>query len=279
MNELKFRQKLLSDPNSLDEDMLAFLARHPEQAQSVKRARQFDQILEEIFDVEPPEGLKERILLKNSYERVEEEKVAEDSEVAESSTNSGGSAAIPAPKRVTVIPAPDTESKLVSSWFRMPSLMAASVFALALLFSGSWYYSYQNRTLDGQDYIAHIIKHIEADPELMTAYKVPETPHEMQSLFAKVGAQLQKPIESMSYAGECDVEGQKGLHIVMQDKEGPVTIIVMPGNRLTAMEAFQASGYHGELIPVKGGVVAIVANSMEQIALAQMRFFQAVRFV
>ncbi|WP_319380911.1 DUF3379 family protein [Thiomicrorhabdus sp.] len=277
MNELKFRQKLLSDPNALDDEMLAFLAQHPEQAQSVKRVRQFDQVLEELFDVEPPEGLKERILLKNSYELVEAaQKSSQESSTVESTPETDSA---PAFKGVTVMPEKREEVRRLSWIMRFPSLMAASVFALALLVGGSLYYSHQHRTLDGQDYITHIIKHIEADPELMTAYKVPENPHEIQALFSKVGAQLQKPIESMSYAGECDVEGQKGLHIVMQDEQGPVTIIVMPGNRLSAMQAFQSSGYHGELIPVKGGVVAIVANSMEQIALAQLRFFQAVRFV
>ena len=57
-----------------------------------------------------------------------------------------------------------------------------------------------------------------------------------------------------------------------------MTVIVMPGHQLEAMQAFNSSGYHGELIPVKGGVVAIVANGMEQLALAQIRFFNAVRF-
>ena len=83
----------------------------------------------------------------------------------------------------------------------------------------------------------------------------------------------------MSYAGECVVNGQTGLHVVMQSETGPVTVIVMPGQQLAAMEAFESSGYQGELLPVKGGVVAIVANTMEQVAFAHMRFFKAVKFV
>ena len=100
----------------------------------------------------------------------------------------------------------------------------------------------------------------------------------MQALFATVGAHLQQPIEQMSYAGECVVKGQKGLHIVIQEAQGPVTVIVMPGQQIEAMQAFESSGYHGELIPIKGGVVAIVANNMQQLALTQIRFFKAVRF-
>ena len=82
----------------------------------------------------------------------------------------------------------------------------------------------------------------------------------------------------MSYAGMCVVEGQEGLHIVMQQDGEPVTIIVMPGQQMEAITAFNKSGYQGQLIPVKGGVVAIVANTQEQLALAQIRFFKAVKF-
>jgi len=51
----------------------------------------------------------------------------------------------------------------------------------------------------------------------------------------------------------------------------------MPGQQLTAMEAFEASGYQGELLPVKGGIVAIMGKGRKQVALAHMRFFKAVR--
>jgi hypothetical protein len=155
--------------------------------------------------------------------------------------------------------------------------MAASVMAFAIVFGG-WQYSHQLPAFSPEATVNHIIAHIQEDPSLMTAVKLPNSEQELQQLFASVGAQLSKPVEGMSYAGICDVEGQKGLHIVMQEQGHPVTIIVMPGHKVAAIQAFNKSNYKGELIPVHGGVVAIVANIMQQVAMAQMRFFKAVKF-
>ena len=82
----------------------------------------------------------------------------------------------------------------------------------------------------------------------------------------------------MTYAGPCEINGQRGLHVVIQEEGGPVTVIVLPGNYLDVMHAFRQDGFVGRMIPVNGAVVAIVGTTELQIAMAQMRFFKAVQF-
>jgi len=264
MNEMNFRTKLLTHPHVLDQDMLAYLEENPDKKQAVQQVREFDQTVSEVLDVEIPEGLHARILLNQSYQQQEEESVNQSSLTADVVSIKKASS--------------ETKTGIAKTGFASWSLGVAASFLVVAVTLGLWQNTQHSVVMSGEAMVSHIIEHIEEDPSLMTAVKLPSSEQEMQNLFSSVGAQLSKPVEGMSYAGMCVVEGQEGLHIVMQDKGEPVTIIVMPGHQIEAMEAFNASGYQGELIPVKGGVVAIVANTMEQVALAQIRFFQAVKF-
>jgi hypothetical protein len=274
MNDLIFRKQLQVNPQHLEAELLAYLEEYPAQKQVVKRVRKFEKQIEEVLDVEVPEGLHARILLNQSYQDYKGG--------IESSAESTAPVEI---KEALVDEHPEVKAdksppfwsmRKRISWIGL-SAMAASLMVVAVSIS-LWQAPATFKQVNGSEMVTHILDHIGEDPTLMTAIKLPKTETDMQALFAKVGAHLNQPIEQMSYAGECVVEGQKGLHIVMQDAQGPVTVIVMPGQQLEAMQAFEASGYHGELIPIKGGVVAIVANTMEQVALAQIRFFEAVRF-
>lgn len=268
MNEMTFRTKLLTDPQNLDQEMLAFLEQNPDKKKAVKQAREFDQAIANALDVDIPEGLQARILLNQSYQQTDE--FENPAAVVTDGVLSLEAESNQANKSSAVV-------WLIRPFSNWKGGLAASVVVFALLF-GVLQNTHHNPLLTGEAMVDHILEHIAHDPTLMTAVKLPESDKEMNELFATVGAQLQKPVEGMSYAGICDVEGQEGLHIVMQENGQPVTIIVMPGHQMTATEAFHKSGYHGELIPVNGGVVAIVANTMEQVALAQVRFFKAVKF-
>jgi len=273
MNEMTFRTKLLTHPQILDNEMIEYLEAYPEKKSLVQNAREFDQTISDALDVDVPEGLHARILLNQSYQQ----NLDAGSENVEQADKD-----IMGIDNVTVLETSVSNGTktgwvnnvLFGSW-KMG--LAASVMGVAILL-GVWQNSQHITPLSGEATIDHIIAHIEHDPSLMTAVKLPNSEQELQQLFANVGAQLSKPVEGMSYAGMCDVEGQQGLHIVMQEQGQPVTIIVMPGQQVEAMQAFHKSGYQGEILPVKGGVVAIVANSMEQVALAQIRFFKAVKF-
>lgn len=275
MNDLMFRKQLQVNPQQLDAEVLAYLEEHPAQKQVVQRVRKFEKQIKEALEIEVPEGLHARILLNQSYQD------------AKTDIESGSEYSTESAEHIAVVAddKPDTKSdKLVRFWkservISWPGLsaMAASLMIVAVSIT-LWQAPDELKQVSGPDMVAHILEHIGEDPTLMTAIKLPKTEADIQALFATVGANLQQPIDQMSYAGECVVKGQKGLHIVIQEEQGPVTVIVMAGQQIDAMQAFEASGYHGELIPIKGGVVAIVANNMEQLALAQIRFFKAVRF-
>ena len=211
MNDLAFRKQLQINPQQLDEEILAYLEQHPQQKKVVQRVRNFDTQIKETLNIEVPEGLHARILLNQSYQDAKAS-IAEDSsndaEVSESKPQSNPKREARADKVVHF-----WNSERIVSWAGL-SGMAASLMILAVSIS-LWQSPTDLKPINGPDMVAHILEHIEHDPTLMTAIKLPKTEADMQALFATVGASLHQPIEQMSYAGECVVEGQAGLHIVM----------------------------------------------------------------
>lgn len=257
MNDLLFQRQLQSDPHLLSDEMLAYLDTKPELKKMVKKTRDFDEQIVEALDVDVPEGLEARILLNQSYQDAD-------------NTDETISLETPKSNVIAIKPA-------INSWWAFGSMAASMLvvsFSMAL-----WLGPTNLEKISANDVVAHVLHHVEEDPTLMTAFKAPTDQQDLQKLFLAVGASLNEPIDQMSYAGECIVKGQKGLHVVMQGEQGPVTVIVLPGQQLDSMIAFESSGFQGELLPVKGGVVAIIGNSMEQLSEAHMRFFKSVKFV
>lgn len=251
MNDLEFRQKLLQNPKHLDKNMVMYLEAYPEQKNWVKNLLEMEEQLHQTLEIDVPDDLHDRILMKNAFQYPVQNEV--------------------------------------SSWQKASAFVgsfAASVMVLAMVV---WFWQAPLNSTPAllaqtapqnalsQSIVNHIIEHAQEAPEVMTEYSKYDD-SELHKLFTKVGATLNKPIDFMSFAGECDVDGHKGLHLVLQEEAGPVTIIVIPGQHMDAMLAFQNSGFEGQMIPVKGAVVAVVGHSYEQLARAQMQFFKAVVF-
>ncbi len=251
LNEVTFLHRLHQNPAVVDEEMMVFLKEHPSKLETVKQAKEFDKQLVDVMSLIPPEGLADRIIVKNCF-----------------------------------------SNQMVNNpnWFSGFAMLAS----LFLVVSISWWAWQSNiaqvssrdklsivASLDNNmssSIVAHIIEHVAQHPEIMTTKPLAVNDVELQKIFNFVGASLSKPIETMSYAGACVVDGKQGLHVVIQEKTGPVTVIVLPGKHLEVMQPFNEDGFIGNLIPVKGAVVAIVGKSEIQVVMAQASFFKAVKF-
>lgn len=251
MDEVSFLHKLNQNPLSLDDKMMDFLENNPEKLATVEEAKAFDQQLIELLTVDPPEGLADKIIVRNGF---------------------------------------STKAANDNNWFSSLSMVAASFLVVVV---GFWAWQSNERSLlpvaEPSQYaevspqmnhkmLQHILEHTVEEATTMPASQLAVNDVNLQRVFDFVGATLHKSIDSMSYAGQCDVDGKLGLHVVIQEKTGPVTVIVMPGEKLAVIESFKLNGYVGNIIPVRGAVVAIIGKTDVEVAMAQMHFFKAVKF-
>lgn len=64
------------------------------------------------------------------------------------------------------------------------------------------------------------------------------------------------------YANSCYLRGRQVPHLVVQTEGGPVTVLVLKGERVKARRPFDEGGFRGVLLPVPegGGAIAVLAR-------------------
>ena len=67
----------------------------------------------------------------------------------------------------------------------------------------------------------------------------------------------------ITYAQTCEINGRDVPHLVMQGENGPVVIILMPEEKVTAALPFGNGDVQGVILPVGSGSIAIVGSPGE----------------
>lgn len=81
----------------------------------------------------------------------------------------------------------------------------------------------------------------------------------------------------ISYAMSCEINGNTIPHLVVQGKYGPVTILILPEEPIEAAIALDNADYHGSIIPVGDGSVAIIGRKGESIDEIREKVGSAIR--
>jgi Protein of unknown function (DUF3379) len=109
---------------------------------------------------------------------------------------------------------------------------------------------------------AEVIRHIEHEPESWVQTQ-PVSVAAVDSILQENGLVL-RPVMGLApvvYASRCDFRGHRVAHLVVTTESGPVTLMVLPHERVRVAERFESDGYRGVLVPVRGGSIALVSHS------------------
>lgn len=68
------------------------------------------------------------------------------------------------------------------------------------------------------------------------------------------------PGAAVTYAHSCWFRGQFVPHLVVQSASGPVTVMILPGEKVARQERFVEAPYSGIIAPVDGGAVAVLSR-------------------
>jgi hypothetical protein len=83
------------------------------------------------------------------------------------------------------------------------------------------------------------------------------------ALFEQLGGELMADPGPVRFAGLCVIRGNEGAHLVLKGRRGPVTLLFMPGERLTAAQEIRSEGLHGWILPTEYGSLAVVGEPGE----------------
>jgi len=132
--------------------------------------------------------------------------------------------------------------------------LAASV-ATALVVGGVLWLSRPPTSL-----AAEIVTHVEGEPHSWEKTE-PLTSANLAALLRKSGVNLGSDMQPVVYASSCWFRGHYVPHMVVSTQDGPVTVMILLHEQVTAAQQFSEAGYSGLLVPAPTGSVAVLSRT------------------
>jgi len=73
----------------------------------------------------------------------------------------------------------------------------------------------------------------------------------------------------ITYAQSCIINGKEVPHLVIQGKNGPVTVLLMPDEMVDGAVKIEGESINGVILPVGNGSIAIIGEEDERLDIIQ----------
>lgn len=232
----EFRQALDSDPGADFPGRSAHAAECPDCARYAAESAVFERRLAAAMAVEVPDF---------SIELPEEEDRA-DNVVALDRRRHGGDAHR-------------------SRWRALPAWAGVAA-ALVLAVAVTLQFGDGSQELAPSVLAAEVIEHMEHEPysRVVSDDAVPGA--ELGRVLAPAVSRLDTgQVGLVTYARTCPINGREVPHLVVQGADGPVTLLLMAEEKLDAPVPLEGDGFHGVILPVGDGSIAVVGEQGQSV--------------
>ncbi len=120
--------------------------------------------------------------------------------------------------------------------------------------------------------IDHVHKHVVSAVD--AEYPIPK--QAVMAAFADRGVKLASVPDGVNYIQECPAGRYKSLHMVMPERDGPVTVVYVVDKPSTRTTDFNQDGLRGREVPVGAGSLVMLAKDDEGFDLIESQWKQAI---
>ena len=114
--------------------------------------------------------------------------------------------------------------------------------------------------------VAELLEHMTHEREQMRVKTTPASTATVRYVTSQAGSDVDQDIGLISYARSCVVNGETIPHLVLQGKNGPITLLIMPNEPVGKTIPFEDEDFHGAIVPVgETGSVAIIGRRGESL--------------
>ena len=217
MDDLEFRRKVFSDPNSQDPDFLAAVSEDQGRQNTLNDLKALDDKLFNAMNVEVPDRLAEKLILRQQLKQHRVQK-------------------------------------------RRAGFMLAMAASVAFV-AGIAFTLLRNAPVDLAE---HAIAHVYHEGDAMfTTQNISyeQVNKQLVSLVNMKGAHFTQQPGEVFYSTYCDFQGVRSLHLVMQGKQGKVTLFIVPEEKRMFMEkTFADKNYKGMTFKKDGAYMVLVGE-------------------
>lgn len=133
-------------------------------------------------------------------------------------------------------------------------------------------------TLDSSLLNQQVINHMNNDTHALNVHMdVPKTA--IDTMLASYGGRFKGPIGKVTYLGHCIIGDQTGLHLVLNTRQGLVTIMILPNQTINSEHSLTYGNYQSVVYPSKKGSIAIIAEHPAAIRETQLTINQNLNWI
>ena len=82
---------------------------------------------------------------------------------------------------------------------------------------------------------------------------------------------IQQSVQPINYAGTCKIRNSRGAHVILEGETAPVTVLFMPGEYVPDRKTISDDRFHGLILPIQNGSMAIISDHKENLQLYEQQ--------
>ncbi|NIL93921.1 MAG: DUF3379 family protein [Woeseiaceae bacterium] len=110
-----------------------------------------------------------------------------------------------------------------------------------------------------------LLAHIDHEPYALRVTDVPVSDTRLESVVPAAVARLDHSAGLITYAQSCRINGRDVPHLVIQGERGPVTLLLMPDEKVQGPQSVTGESVNGIILPVGNGSIAIFGERDENL--------------
>ena len=110
-----------------------------------------------------------------------------------------------------------------------------------------------------------VIAHLDHEPGALRVTNTPVSDSRLQEVVPGDVAVMNHNAGLITYAQSCIINGKTIPHLVIQGEYGPVTILLMPDEKIDEAKSLDGISIQGVILPVGNGSIAIIGDREEQL--------------
>ncbi len=156
----------------------------------------------------------------------------------------------------------------VKSWFAVAATVALAVF-IGFRFSADTSSNYDSLAQEVLAHVTHEPKALQITDKTVPADHLHEVvPQNIANMDHNVGL--------ITFAETCPISGYEVPHLVIQGQHGPITIMLLPNEKISEAITLNDENSHGVILPVGDGSIAIIGSREEELEDVQKQILQSV---
>jgi hypothetical protein len=142
------------------------------------------------------------------------------------------------------------------TWFAMAAtVVVAALLGVRLVGTG----------IEHESLADEILAHLDHEPNALRVTDVAITDERLKAVVPADIAHMDHGAGLITYAQTCPIGGHDVPHLVIQGERGPVTILLMPEEKISGPQRLSGDNVKGVILPVGNGSIAIIGERDERL--------------